>query len=162
MTNLVLRRTLVELLSGGGAHVTLQSALADLQPELRGRRPGGGRHTIWELLEHMRRTQEDILRYTLNPAWVSPLWPEGYWPENPEPLADEAWHASLLGFESDLEEMVTLVQDDNRELTAQIPHGEGRNYLRQVLLVADHNAYHLGQMVDARRALGDWPANARR
>jgi hypothetical protein len=106
----------------------------------------------------MRLAQEDILRYTLDPAWRSPAFPSGYWPANPESVTEAQWSAAVSGFFSDLDEARKLAQDPGRDLTALIPHGEGRTYLRQVLLIADHNAYHLGQIVQIRKALGDWAA----
>lgn len=158
------RRTLASLLRGGGAHATLEQALYGLEPELRAARPPGHAHSVWELLEHMRLAQEDILRYSLDPGWTSPPWPEGYWPEQPDGLTgvdgltEARWQETRQGFERDLAEVVALVMDGARDLGAAIPHGEGRSYLRQVLLVADHNSYHLGQIVLVRRALGAWPA----
>jgi hypothetical protein len=101
----------------------------------------------------MRRAQQDILRYTLDAAWKSPAFPEGYWPERPHPTEAE-WKASVKAFRANLDEVVALARDEERDLTARLPHGEGRTYLRQVLLVADHNAYHLGQIVQTRKLLG--------
>jgi uncharacterized damage-inducible protein DinB len=150
-----LRRDLAELLTGKAAHVGVDTAFADLAPEHRAARPNEDGHTIWELLEHLRIAQEDILRYTLEPGWTSPPWPDGYWPEIEKPV-EEQWRASLEGFRRDLEGVVALVRDPARDLTAEIPHGEGRSYLREVLLVADHNAYHVGQVVEIRRLLGAW------
>lgn len=149
-----LRKDLVELLRGGGAHVRWEKAFAGVPPALRTASPGPGHHTLWELLEHMRLAQEDILRYTLDPGWVSPKWPEGYWPKA-QPT-DGQWKASLAAFRSDLAQIVALVEDTSLDLLGLIPHGEGRSYLREVLLVADHNAHHLGQVVSARRLLGNW------
>jgi uncharacterized damage-inducible protein DinB len=150
-----LRRDLVELLDGASAHVTPEKAFAGLAPKLRAARPGRGGHTVWELLEHIRIAQEDIVRYTLEAGWRSPKWPDGYWPEVKAPTAKQ-WTASLAAFRRDLDSVRALVRDEARDLTAEIPHGEGRSYLRQVLLVADHNAYHLGQVVEIRRRLGAW------
>ena len=155
-SNPVLRRTVVALLRGGNAHVTLEQALDDLVPEQRGRRPSDLPYSVWEQLEHMRIAQEDILRYTVDPAWESPPWPEGYWPKPHEDVDEATWDRTRSGFERDREELVELVQDDGTDLTAEIPHGEGRTYLRQALLTAEHNAYHLGQIVVVRRALGAW------
>ena len=124
--------------------------------KIRTKRPGPGRHSIWELLEHLRIAQEDILRYTLDPSWRSPEWPTGYWPGDKGPVSDRRWSASVSAFLADLEEACALVRDRSRDLTARIPHGEGRTYLRQALLIADHNAYHLGQIVETRKALGNW------
>jgi hypothetical protein len=156
MDDQVLRLALLELLTEGHAHVNVDKALAGLAPGLRGRRPGPKIHSIWEELEHMRLGQEDILRYSLDPAWTSPEWPGGYWPKGPDPT-EAGWTSSVSRFKEDLEELARLVRDPKRDLTAKIPHGEGRTYLRQVLLAADHNAYHLGQIVQARRLLGAWP-----
>lgn len=156
MDDSVLRASLVELLRGGNAYVTAEKALADVQPELRNRRAAEALHSVWEELEHIRIAQEDILRYTLDAAWKSPKWPDGYWPAGTAAVIDDVWAASVARFVADLEEVIALVEDPGVDLTAQIPHGEGRTYLRQVLLIADHNAYHLGQIVQTRKALGDW------
>jgi len=150
-----LRRDLLELLEGKSAHVGVVAAFADLAPEHRAARPLADGHTIWELLEHLRLAQEDILRYTLDPGWTSPAWPDGYWPDIETP-SEEQWQASLEQFRRDLEGVKELVRDPGRDLTAEIPHGEGRSSLREVLLVVDHNAYHLGQVVEIRRLLGAW------
>jgi hypothetical protein len=113
-------------------------------------------HSVWELLEHMRLAQEDIVEYTLDPGWVSPPFPEGYWPDTSKRVSVKAWDESVSGFLTGLRKVIKLVRNPRIDLTAKIPHGEGRTYLRQALLVADHNAYHLGQIVDVRKALGDW------
>jgi hypothetical protein len=151
-----LRRSVSELLRGGNAHVTLWQAAEGLQPPLRGRRPERVPYSVWEVLEHMRIAQEDILRYTLDPSWRSPSWPEGYWPDRRSDVPDAVWTATLDGFEQDRNELIELFEDPGTELTAQIPHGGDRTYLRQALVAADHNAYHLGQIVTIRRALDAW------
>jgi DinB superfamily len=151
MNDQVLRDQLVELLTEGHAHLSLDAALKAVPRDLRGRRPGRS-HSAWQLLEHMRLAQEDIFRYTLDPKWKSPEFPEGYWPKRPVPT-DAEWKACLKAFRKDLDELVAFVRDPKTDLTARLPHGEGRTYLRQVLLVADHNAYHLGQLVQARKQL---------
>ena len=156
MDDEVFRNTLVDLLQGGHAHAAAKAVLATVSPKVRTRRPGPGLHSVWELLEHLRLAQEDILRYTLDPAWQSPDFPSGYWPAATDRVTDKRWSAALAAFLSGIDEACDLARDRSRDLTAPIPHGEGRTYLRQVLLVADHNAYHLGQIVEARRALGDW------
>lgn len=155
MTADPLRQTLSDLLSGGQAHVSLEEAVAEVRPEWRTHR-APGLHSIWQLVEHIRITQEDILRYTLDASWRSPSWPSGYWPENPSELPQELWEEALSGYRENLRELVALVQDPARDLCAPIPHGEGRTYLRQILLAADHTAYHTGQIVSLRRALVDW------
>ena len=156
MDERTLREDVVELLRGGSAHVTWERALAGLAPARRAASPGRGLHTIWRLVEHMRITQEDILRYALEPGWKSPQWPAGYWPSVKAPTGKQ-WKASLAAFGRDLEAVVAMVLDPALDLTAVIPHGEGgHTYLREALLVADHNAHHLGQVIEARRRLGDW------
>lgn len=167
MNEQVLREGLLELLEMGSAHVTLEQALEGLQAEAAFRRPpatpSGNRelHSVWELLEHTRLAQEDIVNYTVDSSWESPPWPDGLWPKPPPQDADPAqleqkWRTTLEEFHSDLERVRDWVRDQELRLTDQIPHGEGRTYLRQVLLVADHNAYHLGQIVSVRRLLGLW------
>lgn len=156
MDDSVLREQLTELLRGGEAHVKADAALANLNPQFRNVRPPAEVHSIWEELEHMRIAQQDILRYTLDPSWTSPEWPDGYWPDKADTVADEMWQASIDGFLADIEELIALVKNPAVDLTAKIPHGDWRTYLRQILLVADHNAYHLGQIVQARKMLGDW------
>ena len=157
MEDSVLREQLVVLLRGGEAHIKAEPALADVNPEFRNVRPAADVHSVWEELEHMRIAQEDILRYTIDASWTSPEWPEGYWPAKTEGVTDEIWQASVDGFFSDLEELIELVRDQTVDLAAKIPHGESQTYLREILLAADHNAYHLGQIVQTRKLLGDWP-----
>jgi uncharacterized damage-inducible protein DinB len=148
-----LRADLVELLKGGSAHLTWERALAGLAPALRAAPPGPGLHTIWELLEHMRIAQEDILRYALDARWKSPAWPSGYWPTVQKPT-EARWRKAVEGFRRDLKSVLALVRDPGVDLTAPLPHGGGHTILREALLVADHNAHHLGQIVQARRLLG--------
>jgi hypothetical protein len=156
MNDSTLRQNLVDLLRGGQAHLTAEQALKGLKPTSRNARPAAGGHSVWEEWEHMRLAQEDILRYALDAAWTSPPFPEGYWPKATESLTEETWAASVAAFFADLEETIELAQNPNVDLTAEIAHGEGRTYLRQILLIADHNAYHLGQLVQTRKALSDW------
>ncbi len=156
MDESVLRSQLAELLRGGEAHIKAEAALADVNSQFRNVRPAADVHSVWEELEHMRIAQKDILQYTIDPSWKSPKWPEGFWPVGTEVVTDEMWKASVDGFFTGLEEVIKLAQDEEVDLTAKIPHGETRTYLRQVLLVADHNAYHLGQIVQARKLLGNW------
>lgn len=156
MTDSGLRKALVEVLNGENAHVTARRALDGVKPRLRNVRPPGAPHSIWEMLEHLRIAQEDILRYTLDASWVSPAFPDHYWPAPTPRLTEKAWSSSVSQFFADLEEVIKLAGNTRIDLTAKIPHGEGRTYLRQVLLVADHNAYHLGQIVQVRKLLGDW------
>jgi len=153
-----LREHLVFLLKGGGAHVHFADAVEGFPEAKRGAYIAGLPHTGWQLLEHTRIAQWDILEFSRNPKHVSPGFPEGYWPKTPVPANDAAWVKSFEAFEKDLQEMVNLVKNPKTDLYAKIPHGDGQTILREALLLADHNAYHLGQLVDLRRALGEWPA----
>jgi uncharacterized damage-inducible protein DinB len=156
MDDKILRQALVNLLREGNAHVTVEQALKGLSPAKRGKRPSPKLHSVFEELEHMRIAQEDILRYTLDASWRSPEWPEGYWPDPGLKVTNAVWSRTLEGFRRDLEAVCSLARDPRRDLTARVPHGEGRTYLRQVLLVADHNAYHTAHILAIRRLLGDW------
>jgi DinB family protein len=157
MQDSVLREQLVQLLRGGEAHVKAEAALADVNTQFRNVRPAADVHSIWEELEHLRIAQEDILRFTVDPKWKSPEWPAGYWPAKVDGVTDEVWNDSIRRFFADLEELIELVQNSSIDLTARIPHAKSQTYLREILLVTDHNAYHLGQIVQARKLLGDWP-----
>ncbi len=152
-----LRKHLLYLLRGGGAHIDFDTAIAGLPAKLRGVRPKGVPHTAWRLLEHMRIAQWDILEFSRNPGHVSPDFPEGYWPRGDSPPTAAAWAKSVNAFRRDLKEMEELVANPSTDLYAKIPHGDGQTILREALLVADHNAYHLGELVFLRRSLGAWP-----
>src|SRR5262249_9158179 len=121
-----------------------------------GKKPAGFPHSAWMLLEHMRIAQWDILDFSRNAKYESLEWPEGYWPKSEAPPSDSAWEKSVRDFREDLKEMVELVSDPKTDLFAKIPWGDGQTILREALLIADHNAYHLGQLVDVRRLLGAW------
>ena len=151
-----LREHIANLLSGGSAHVDWKAAFDGISPKLRGVRPSGMPRSLWELLEHMRIAQWDILEFSRDPKHASPDWPAGYWPESPEPPDARAWEKSLKLFARDLAAMKKLVANPKTDLFARIPHGTGQTILREVLLIADHNAYHLGQVVFIRRLLGAW------
>ena len=151
-----LRDQLVELLTGGNAHVDWKTAFARIPPKLRGVRPPGAGHSIWELLEHMRIAQWDILEFSRDPKHVSPDWPAGYWPKTQAPENAKAWDESVKSFARDLAAMKKLIANPRTNLFARIPHGTGQSILREALLVADHNAYHLGQVLTVRRMLGNW------
>lgn len=154
--NRSLRQHLLYVLQGGGAHAKFDDAIADIPAKLRGQRPSGYPHSCWMLLEHMRLAQWDILEFSRNPKHVSPEWPEGYWPKTEAAASTAAWNASIKQFKSDLKAMEALVNDPKTDLFAKIPWGDGQTILREALLVADHNAYHLAQIVDVRRLLGAW------
>jgi len=156
MSDRVLRKHLVALLDGGSAHVTFDDAVADLPIELRGAKPDGVPHTPWRLIEHMRIAQWDILEFSRNARHVSPEFPQGYWPSGDAPPDDKAWDRTLSAFRADLAAMQQLVSDPAVDLYEPIPHGDGQTVLREALLIADHNAYHIGQLIVVRRALGAW------
>jgi DinB superfamily len=152
-----LRQHVLELLRGGGAHAKFDELVAGVPAEVLGRKPAGLPHSLWMLLEHLRIAQWDILEFSRNPKHVSPKWPEGYWPKTEAPPSADAWNASVKKIKQDSKAMQELVEDPKTDLLAKIPRGDGQTILREALLVADHNAYHLGQMLDARRLLGAWP-----
>jgi uncharacterized damage-inducible protein DinB len=151
-----LRKHLLELLEGKGAHADFDSAVSGFPVAQAGEKPAGAPYTAWQLLEHMRIAQRDILEFSRNPKYVSPKWPEGYWPKTESPPAKADWTQSVRDFRADLKAMMKLVSDPASDLFARIPHGEGQTLLREALLVADHNSYHLGQVVLLRRLLGAW------
>ena len=151
-----LREHVTYLLEGGGAHAKFNDVIEDLPPNLRGTRPDKFPHTAWMLLEHLRLAQRDILEFSRNSKHVSPEWPKGYWPQTEVPPSDAAWSKSIQQFRRDLKAMQLLVADPKTDLFAPIPWGDGQTILREALLVADHNSYHLAQLVDLRRLLGAW------
>ena len=148
-----LREHLLYLLRGGGAHISFEEALKDFPAELVNARAQGVPYTPWELLEHMRIAQWDILEFSRSAAHVSPRWPEGYWPDKTAEAGEEDWRRSVGRFREDLRAMEALVEDPSGDLYARIAHGDGQTLLREALLVADHNAYHLGALVTLSRAL---------
>jgi DinB superfamily len=152
-----LRKHLVDLLKGGSAHVQFMDALDEFPPNKRGTFAPGLPHTGWQLLEHSRIAQWDILEFSRNAKHVSPGFPEGYWPKTPGPPSEAEWDKSVRQFQNDLNEMIELVKNPGTDLFTKIPHGDDQTILREALVLADHNAYHLGQLVDLRRALGTWP-----
>lgn len=151
-----LREQLSKLLDGGGAHLPWKAVLSDMPVELQGARPAGAPHTAWQLLEHMRIAMWDILEFSRDPKHVSPQFPEGYWPPADSPPNLEAWVKSVKAFGRDVEDMKKLVRDPRTNLFERIPHGEGQTIFREALVAADHNAYHLGQIVLLRKMLGAW------
>lgn len=154
-----LREQVVYLLKGGGAHVHFMDALDDFPAGKYGTFANALPHTGWQLLEHVRLAQWDIVEFSRNPKHVSPNFPDGYWPKTPMPPNERAWDESVAAFQRDLQDMVRLVQNPHTDLFVKIRHGQGQTILREALVLADHNSYHLGQLVDLRRALGVWPEN---
>jgi hypothetical protein len=155
-TDKLLREHLLYLVKGGGAHAKFENVIAGLAPELRGRKAPGLPHSIWMLVEHLRIAQWDIVEFSRNAKHVSPDFPAGYWPKSEGPPNEDAWNKSIKDFRADLKSMQDLVADPATDLFARIPWGDGQTILREALLVADHNAYHLAQIVDVRRVLGVW------
>jgi hypothetical protein len=151
-----LRDHLLELLRGGHGHATFDKAIKDLPANLRGAKAPSLAHTIWQLLEHLRLAQWDILEFSRDPNHVSPDFPKGYWPETAAPPDDAAWETSVESFRRDLQAMQDLVADPKTDLFAKLPWGDGQTVLREAMLTADHNAYHVGQIVSTRQALGGW------
>jgi len=152
----VLREQVAALLRGGNAHAVFKDAVAGLPQNLRGAKRKELPYTPWQLLEHMRIAQWDILEFSRNPRHVSPEFPAGYWPASEAPPSDAAWEESVRAFEKDLRALERLVKNPATNLCAPIPHGQGQTILREALLAADHNAYHIGQLVLVRRLLGAW------
>jgi len=152
-----LREQLIQLLRGGNAHATFDDVVRNFPVAKAGIRPEGTPYSGWELLEHMRIAQNDILQFSLSAEHESPAWPEGYWPKTPAPEDERQWSHSVRAFHKDLAEFEALVKDPARDLHTKFPWGDGQNLLREALLIADHNAYHLGQLVLVRRLLGAWP-----
>jgi hypothetical protein len=155
-TDKSLRKHLVSLLTGGGAHVGFDEAVRDMPFDLQSKRPKGADHSPWEVLEHLRIAQWDILEFSRDPKHVSPKFPEGYWPNSPTPPDESAWEKSADAIRADLKAMVKLVENESTDLFSKIPHGDGQTILREALVFADHNSYHLGQLVLLRRLLGAW------
>jgi uncharacterized damage-inducible protein DinB len=151
-----MRDQLIELLKSGGAHLTFDKAVQGLPPRLRGAKPKRQPHTAWRLVEHMRIAQRDILEFSGNAKHVSPKWPDEYWPDGDGPESAAQWDRTIKAFRADLKAMQKLVADPKTDLLGPIPHGQGQTIFREAMLIADHNAYHLGQLVLIRRLLGAW------
>lgn len=151
-----IRQHVLYVLKGGGAHAKFEDVIKDFPAKLRGQKVSGVPYTAWMVLEHMRIAQWDILEFSRNPKHVSPNWPEGHWPKSEAPPTAGAWSASIKQFQKDMKTMQALVANPKTDLYARLPWGDGQTVLREALLVADHNAYHLGQLVTLRRLLGVW------
>lgn len=156
MNDKPVREHVLYLLRDGGAHANFEAAIKGLPVKLRGKRPKGAEHSPWEILEHIRLAQWDILEFSRDAKHVSPKWPDGYWPKSAAPPSATAWAKMVRAFREDLETLCRLVENPATDLFAPIPHGTGQTILREALLVADHNAYHLGELVLVRRLLGAW------
>jgi hypothetical protein len=151
-----LREQLVRILSWGDAHVSFDAAVKGIPVALRGKRPPKGQHSPWQLIEHLRIAQHDILDFCRNVRYVEMKWPDDYWPAAAAPPTAAAWTASIRRFRDDRQALQELAADRTISLEAAIPHGSGQTYLREILLAADHAAYHVGQLVLVRKMLGGW------
>jgi hypothetical protein len=152
-----LRKHLLDLLSGGQAHAAFDRVVGDFPFEKTGIRPRGAPHSAWELLEHLRIAQDDIVRFSQSADYKSPKWPDGYWPASPEPKNPKQWEDSVRAFRADLNNFEKLIRDPAHDLFKPFPWGDGQTLLREALLLADHNSHHLGQLLLVRRMLGAWP-----
>ena len=151
-----LLKHLMELLDGGHAHATFDAVIKGIPAQKRGVRPRGCPHSPWELLEHIRLAQDDILRFSRDPGYVAPKWPEGYWPPSKAPKSEGEWRKSVKAVRENLAEFKQLLEKNREELDKPFPWGQGQTLLREALLIADHNTYHLGQLLLVRRLLGIW------
>jgi hypothetical protein len=152
----VLRRQLVELLRGGNAHADLKTCLEQMPAEHYGSKPDRAPYSAWQLLEHLRMALHDLLVFSTDPQYIAPKWPDDYWPHTEAPDSSEQWNESVSAINADLAEFEALIQNPETNLYAKIPWGEGQTFLREVLIAADHNSYHLGQIVMLRKQLGIW------
>ena len=152
-----LRQQIARTLDWEDAHATFDSAVNGLAPGLRGRVPAGLPYSPWQLVEHIRRTQKDILDFCREPKYEEKEWPKDYWPEGPEPPSAKAWDESIAAVKTDRAALAALATDPKTDLRARVPNGTGQSYLREVLLTADHTAYHVGELIVVRRLLGAWP-----
>ena len=158
MVDDALRIHLVRVLTWQDAHASYEMAVRDLAPSLRGVRPAGLPYSPWEIVEHLRITQFDILDFCRNPAYAERDWPGDYWPAESAPPTAAAWDESIESYTRDRKALVSLAEDADLNLFGEIPHGSGQSYLRELLLVIDHNAYHVGELIVVRRLLGAWPS----
>jgi hypothetical protein len=151
-----IRKEVDRLLAGKGAHADFEAAVADFPLKLRGSKPPGACHSAWELLEHIRIAQWDMLEFSRDPEHASPEWPGGYWPKNAAPDSTADWERSVKACQRDLRAMRELVSDPESDLFTPFAHGEGQTLLREAMQMADHNAYHVGELIFLRRLLGAW------
>jgi hypothetical protein len=156
-TSRVIRQHLTRLLSWEDAHTSFDSAVSDLPEPLRAVQPAGLPYSPWQLVEHLRITQHDILDFCINPQYTELNWPHDYWPRSAGPDSPTAWAESIRGFQRDREALQKLCTNPALDLESKIPHGSGQTYLRELLLAADHAAYHIGELIVVRRVLNSWP-----
>ena len=158
MNERLVRDHLVRLLDWEDAHVGFETAVAGIPEDFRGKQPAGAPYSVWQLLEHLRLSQFDILEFCRNPSYRELKWPDDYWPPSSAPGSSEDWNRSISEFKSDRKALQALASDASLDLTSRIPHGSGQTYFRELILAADHAAYHIGEIVLVRRLLGIWPA----
>lgn len=151
-----IRELLQEQLSGKNAHVDFQRAVEGLRLKDVGRKPESFPHTIWELVEHIRIAQHDIVAFSQSADYTSPSWPEGYWPDSDKPENKLQWDKSVAAVKNDKQIMVKMIKNENKDLLEPIPHGDGQTLFREAMLIVDHNAYHIGQIVLMRKAMNIW------
>jgi DinB superfamily len=152
----IVREQLRALLEGGNAHMTFDEAVANFPRGYMNMKPPNVPYTPWQLLEHIRMAQWDILEFIRNPQYVSPPWPEGYWPVESEQADEVAWEKTLASFRADLHSLLEMVADPTVNLYTPIPHGDGQTILREILVVSDHNAYHISEFATYRQVMGTW------
>ena len=151
-----IRELLLEQLTGRNAHVDFQRAVEGLDLEDAGRKPEDFPHTIWQLVEHIRIAQHDIVAFSQSADYSSPSWPEGYWPKSEKPKNELQWNESVAAVKNDRQIMLEMVKNHENDLLEPIPHGDGQTLFREAMLIVDHNAYHIGQIVQMRRVIGNW------
>lgn len=151
-----LRENLIKALNGGQAFVPFKEALKGINSENRNLKVNENTHTIWQEFEHIRIAQEDILQYMLDPDWKSPKWPDEYWPKESKEISDKTWQKTHDAFFKDLHSVVQIVKNSEIDLLKIIPHTDSHTYLREILLIIEHNAYHIGKIVDIRKSLNNW------
>ena len=151
-----MREQLAAALDWGDAHADFARAVQNFPPDLRGRRIRGLPYSAWQIVEHLRIAQQDLLEFATNPKYREKSWPADYWPKEPAPPNARAWNASIAAFRKDRAALKRLATDPKVRLAAKIPHGSGQTYLREILLALDHNAYHVGELIVLRRLLGAW------
>ncbi|HYF40727.1 MAG TPA: DinB family protein [Gemmatimonadales bacterium] len=152
-----LREQLARLLEWEDAHASFGSAVSGVPAGIQGKRPPSLPYSPWQLLEHLRITQHDILDFCTNPKYSEPSWPADYWPRSAEPPTPDSWTESVRAFQRDRAELQQLSRNPAVNLESAIPHGQGQTYLRELLLAADHASYHIGELIVVRRLLGAWP-----
>ena len=156
METRILVDEILNLLSKEQAHISLENALQGLKAENRAKKPKDGLHSVWDELEHIRIAQEDILKYMIDPDWKSPAWPDEYWPPDTDTVSDSEWNKSLNQFISDRDQMLDIIKKKGEEITSVIPHTKSHTYLREALIAAQHNSYHIAQIAYIRKMLDDW------